>query len=363
MKNKKIAFLPNWSKGNPYQNLLKASCEKFNTEVEYHNIPVKLFPFSHFMKKEKHIEIIHLHWISEIISRISWSKKPFVFWFKCFALILDCFWVRINGVKLVWTIHNKVSHEGYNRKKELWIRKLLCLSVNKIILHSNEAVSEVSEYYQIAIKNKTHVIFHGNYSNCYPVPKQSAQTLRSNDKILDNDIVILFFGSLKPYKGIETLISTFKQINKNAIFKLIIAGAPHNAEYKEELQNLCRLQKSVLTDFQYIPDKDLVNYLTIADVVVLPFSDTLTSGSAILAMTYGKSLILPNTAKVFGCVPTAGVEYFESESELVDILNSLDKEKLKIMGNVNIQKSLTMNWEEVGKLTTDLYNEISPVSY
>jgi beta-1,4-mannosyltransferase len=48
----------------------------------------------------------------------------------------------------------------------------------------------------------------------------------------------------------------------------------------------------------------------------LPFTDSLTSGSAILAMSSNKALLLPEKARVFGCVPEEGVRYFQSTKHL-----------------------------------------------
>ncbi|MFT6903296.1 MAG: beta-1,4-mannosyltransferase [Colwellia sp.] len=48
----------------------------------------------------------------------------------------------------------------------------------------------------------------------------------------------------------------------------------------------------------------------------MPFTDPLTSGSAILAMSSNKALLLPEKARVFGCVPEEGVRYFQSTKHL-----------------------------------------------
>jgi beta-1,4-mannosyltransferase len=357
MKDNNVVFVPNWSNGNPYLDLLKESCEEFNCKISYDNFSSTLFPLFSIANNHPKIDIIHIHWVSQIIFKLTWSNNIFIFWIKCLALILDCFLVRIKGVKLIWTIHNKVSHENYNRKKELIIRRILCACVNKIILHSEEALNEVSKFYRVRISNKTKVIFHGNYVNCYPPPSQSKSLLRSRLEITDDDIVILFFGALKPYKGIETLISAFDKVDRKNL-KLIIAGTPCDDSYKQSLVKLCQFNKKITTDLQFISNTELSNYLFLADVVVLPFSDTLTSGSTILAMTFGKALVLPDSAKIFGCVPNDGVEYFKGEEQLVSILNTLECWQLTSMGNANFLQTQNMNWQKVGKLTTELYHQI-----
>jgi beta-1,4-mannosyltransferase len=92
-----------------------------------------------------------------------------------------------------------------------------------------------------------------------------------------------------------------------------------------------------------------------SNAIVLPFADTLTSGSAILSMTYGKALILSDAARVFGCVPDDGAAYFRDTGELTRLLEPLDHSKLKNMGQTNLEKANKMKWSDVGKLTTNAY--------
>jgi beta-1,4-mannosyltransferase len=357
MKKKNVTFIPNWSKGNPYQNLLKQACEQHNYNISYDELPSQLFPLLAVAKNNPTTNVIHIHWISTLVSTVTWSKSSLLFWIKCITLIIDCLFVRMKGVKLVWTIHNKVSHENYNKPRELIVRRLLAHCVNKIILHSQEALNAVSALYAISLSKKTEVIFHGNYENFYPQPSQSNTQLRANSNISADDTVLLFFGHLKPYKNIESLIASVNNIsNKNV--KLIIAGNPQHEEYKETLISLCKNNHNIITDFQYISDSSLSDYIAIADAVILPFSDTLTSGSAILAMTMAKALILPATAKIFGCVPENGVEYFNNENDLAALLENLHQPTLKEMGQVNFLQAQNMTWNKVGLLTTNAYNAL-----
>ena len=80
-----------------------------------------------------------------------------------------------------------------------------------------------------------------------------------------------------------------------------------------------------------------------------------TSGSVLLAMTLGKGLILPDTARVFGCIPEGGVNYLSNESQLVNIIEQLELSKLKNQGRINLDKAENMDWQTVSKLTFKAY--------
>ena len=117
-----------------------------------------------------------------------------------------------------------------------------------------------------------------------------------------------------------------------------------------------RIIQKIKFKFGYVEDQDLIDYLCASDLVVLPFSDTLTSGSTILAMTCGRALILPETAKVLGCVPNEGALYFNKLEELVYTLKNIQDYNLRQMGEVNAIHAARMSWGRVGKLTLDVYS-------
>ena len=79
MKKEKLQVLhvPNWSENNPYQHLLLKSLEK-DCRVSLTDFPDGLTPFSDLVKKNPGVSVIHIHWITDLISRISWSKSFFI---------------------------------------------------------------------------------------------------------------------------------------------------------------------------------------------------------------------------------------------------------------------------------------------
>jgi len=355
-KAKKVLFVPNWCHENPYQNLVKNACEEKNCTVIYDDYPSGEFLFSKLINKNNEVDVIHIHWISSIISKVTWSSSKLKFLLKCMLLVLDLLYCRVRGVKLIWTIHNKFAHENYNKKREIFIRKIFAYCVNKIILHSQEALIEVSKLYNMDLSSKSEIIFHGNFNGCYPEPSTDKKQLKELKNIYQNEKVILFFGALKPYKGIEILISTFNELKHKENLTLIIAGNPVSDEYKQLVVELTKGNDKIKTDLRFLSDGELVDYIDIADLVALPFSDTLTSSTVLLAMTQGKALLLPESARVFGCVPEKGVKYFSSSDNIAEYLQMCSTVELKEMGKRNKIVSDSMNWDVVGELTSNLYN-------
>jgi len=69
---------------------------------------------------------------------------------------------------VIWTIHSKFAHKGFDRNKELMFRKTLAKGVSKIIVHSDEALEQLEQIYGMRLSFKTKMIFHGSYLDFYP---------------------------------------------------------------------------------------------------------------------------------------------------------------------------------------------------
>ena len=183
MKNNKVLFVPDFREGNPYQVLLASHLNKLRVDIDYDQFPNKLFPLLSLARKHKNINVIHLHWIVEIIQRTQWSNNKITFYIKALLIIIDCYLTRLQGTKLVWTIHNKMAHEQLNSQKELFIRRCLAKSVSRIIVHSKEALNIINKLYKFDISSKTDIIFHGNYIGSYPEPSANRTSLKQQMNI------------------------------------------------------------------------------------------------------------------------------------------------------------------------------------
>jgi beta-1,4-mannosyltransferase len=347
-------MVPDYRAGNPYQQLLAKELEVQGTVVEFDKYPFGFFPLLQLLRKHKRIDILHVHWIAELLRQATWAESSLIYRAKCLLMIVECWLIRLIGKKIIWTIHNKFAHEQYNRDRELLFRKCLAKGASRIIVHSKEALEQLERLYGMPLSYKTDVIFHGNYSSCYPDISETKIALRKKLSIPKDVIVVGYFGMIRTYKGVETLIQAFNEMNTNTDIFLLIAGKVETEDYVKTLTNSVD-SKNVRLIFEFLSDQDLVNYISVADVVCLPFSDSLTSGSTILAMCCNKALLLPQNAQVFGCVPDNGVHYFHTQQQLKETIENLHLEELQIMGDINFRASSNMTWEKVAQKTNTAY--------
>lgn len=350
---REVIFCPNWSKNNPYQALLAKSLSK-ESNIHFHDFPAGMRPFSTLIKQYPKTNVIHVHWLTEIIQRVSWSKVSLFFLIKLFLLVVDIKYVQSKGVKVVWTIHNRLAHQQLDERREKLIRKTFARLVDNVIVHSLSAAKSLSPIYGMDFANKANVIPHGNYEGCYPPPSETKIKTKADLGCKPDETLVLFFGALRPYKGVAKLVKSFESA-KLINIKLLIAGNAPDESYKNEIINAANNSTSILLQFGYLEDQKLINYIEAVDAVVIPFEDTLTSGSVILAMTQGKALIAPEAAKIFDCIPEEGCMFYTSHEELITNIQNLPKVNLTKMGSACKSAADRLNWQSIGTQLNALY--------
>jgi beta-1,4-mannosyltransferase len=349
-----VVQVPDYGAGNPYLQNLGDSLTTLGWQVKYSGFPKARFPIFALKRQYPDTKVIHIHWLTELIDRAQWSQSKLKTHLKGFMIYCECKLLSLLGTKVVWTIHNKLAHEQHNSELEIIYRRWFAKAVDKIVIHSQPAIDVVSELYNYKIEPKTQVVFHGNYAGNYPPVSITSSDFRELLGVPRDATVFAYVGMIKPYKGVENLINAFKKLEDPNKF-LIIVGKVSDTEYQKKLEALLSKTKHCFFEFIFIEDQKLINLLNCADFVCLPFADTLTSGSTILAMTQGKALILPTSARVFGCVPEGGVYYFEDHIQLEDIMKNANVKTATEMGLLNQQAATEMNWVKVGQMLKVVY--------
>ena len=107
------------------------------------------------------------------------------------------------------------------------------------------------------------------------------------------DFIILFFGLLRPYKGVRYLIKAFEilpeQIIRNS--RLIIVGEAWEDKESIELARKSKCSDKITIINRYVPDNEVSLYFSSADVVVLPYLRASQSGVAHIAMAFGLPIV------------------------------------------------------------------------
>jgi glycosyltransferase involved in cell wall biosynthesis len=199
---------------------------------------------------------------------------------------------KAGGGRLVYTVHNLGQHEGEaSRAEEAGLQRLLGLA-DAIHLHAEYLVPEVQARLGKAARAQVVIIPHGNYVPWYPnqVDRKEA---RERLDVPATSCLLLFFGMIRPFKGLEELIPAFRAMSDPQAL-LSVAGQSRPPDYQQRLAQLAAADKRIRWHPQFVPDDEVQWWMNAADVVVLPYRRTTTSGAAMLAFSFGKPILAPD---------------------------------------------------------------------
>jgi beta-1,4-mannosyltransferase len=350
----KIFFMP-FYKQNSFQLELANALRAHGVETIFINhIRVSLFPILRAVLQNGKPDIIHLHWTGVFLA----GRNRIIRLLRSILFLFELFTLKILGIKLVWTVHNLIDHEKTDPVIEKYVNRICCTGLyNKIIVLSFYSVEAVMQAYQLPnrLLSKISIVPHGHYINSYrnTISKDQARAKLGID---NEDVVFLYLGQIKPYKGVFQLVEEFKKISNPRVF-LLVAGKPKPELLKNELENACRGNKKIRTCLEFIPDDEIQLYMNAADIVALPFQDILNSGSVVLAMSFGKAVICPNIGSIPEILDDRGGFLYKPDDEtgLVNAMNSALKSDLTSMGEHNFKKIKSFDWGMIAEKTYIVY--------
>lgn len=358
----KVVHVP-YSKRNPYQKRLGDSLKKLGVKIEGvqgHNlcdisfINITLFDI---LIKYWRLHIIHLHWHHSLFLVKPSRFKTII---KSTISLLQLLFVRMAGVKLVWTVHNLTNHEDTHQNLEKIFTKILARLSDGIIVHCETAKKEICRALDIRKKEKICIIPHGNFIGCYE-NTISQEKARNQLNLSNSKITFLFLGEVRYYKGVLELIDAFKCLDCKSA-QLIIAGKPYNKQISEEIQRMINGNKNIRTVLEFIYDNDLQKYINATDIMVFPYRHIFTSGGILLAMSFDKPIIAPRLGCITDTLDSLGSVLYDS-SEKGGLLKAMEKaisskDEIRKMGNHNLELAKRADWKVIAEITSDIYRKV-----
>lgn len=351
----KVLMLPDYSRFNPYQKELVAALDACGVHVtlcSFNTLPILRAVWAHGKP-----DILHLHWTDGFIVAENWPKTIL----KTLRFFVELVTIKIIGVKVVWTIHNLSSHEKNNSAYESFVNRILVRIYDRLIVHCLAAMKSAARLYQVTdtTLNKVKVVPHGNYINSYQndMPRHIA---RNKLGYKGEDILFLFLGSIRPYKGIFELIDAFSKL-KSSQAKLLIAGKPVDHFIKNELLLRCQKDDRIKVHLEYVQDNDMQLYMNSADVTVFPYTDILTSGSVLLAMSFGKAIIVPQIGCISETLDAQGAFLYDPNdvNGLLQAMQNALPTNLSTMGQHNRVSAENFSWKRIAQMTFEVYSNSS----
>jgi len=345
----RVAFLPRY-RGNPYLTLLERHLRAVGVEV---------VPYGGGgWKAAKGLmldppEVLHLHWLDAFFaSRWSGLGALKMCAFETLLRVL-----RRRRVRIVWTAHNLRDHEGRNPRLDHRCTRSVLRLADSIIVHSPTAAKALSSAFGVSLEGRLHVVSHGHLCDCYPNTVDRSEARRELG-IDAGTFVYGFLGQIRPYKGVLELIDTFRALDAPDV-GLLVAGKVRDRQLGRQIQDRTATDRRIRFDAGFVPDERVQVHLNASDVIVLPYREVLTSGAAVLAMSFGRPCIAPR----IGCL----VDVFDAQGAFLydahdahglgrAMRRALERRThLPAMGSHNLRRARGWNWDQIAEQTLDAY--------
>jgi glycosyltransferase involved in cell wall biosynthesis len=295
--------------------------------------------------------VIEAFRIKTPIVHAQWWSYPLAF---LYIIILGI--CKLRGKKIVLTVHNVLPHEK-NPIKILFNKSVFFLG-DEYIVHTQTNKEEL----QALVKNKPiHVIKHGLIKN--PLKGISRDQARSLLKVAPDDKILLCFGHIRDYKGLDIALQSLALI-KDPTVKLFVAGKCWEDwdKYAKLIEGL-NLKGRVILKIGFIATNEIEQIFRASDIILLPYKHfNSQSGVGALILPFHIPLIVSDTGGLRDyvrdprCVTRPG-DHKELAQKVTQVLQ--DKTLRQKLADDCFQVEKELSWDTIAKQTVEeVYTKI-----
>jgi len=270
------------------------------------------------------------------------------------------FWKMCKKMPLIMTVHDPYQHPGIPFNQKVYqdiMQRIFIHKAKKIIVHSNLLKEQFLERYHRKANEDVVMIPHGDIT----IYKHWDKKITINKEISSTKN-ILFFGTVRPNKGLEYLLKA-EPIIRNRInnYKIIIAGKFDAIEkYRKYIEPGARIK--IINEF--ISNRDVPKYFRNASIVVLPYVSATQTGIIPLAYSFGKPVVATRVGAIPEIVDKGKTGILVEPRNVKALANAI----IRLISNDDLIKKMSLNalkyskkklsWNFIAKKTIKIYNDL-----
>ena len=193
--------------------------------------------------------------------------------------------------KILFITENVVSHEANAIDK--FLTKIGLMSASKFLALSGIVEKEVQQFSNEKKVYRSELPVYDCYQQ---VENPDRKRIRNEFGFEEDSLVLLFFGYVRKYKGLDLLIEAFPKIlAHNPKAKLLIVGEFYDdpQDYFDLVKKL-NIEDKVKVINQFVPNEEVAKYYQASDIVILPYRSATQSGILNVAYGFSKPVIVTN---------------------------------------------------------------------
>jgi len=263
-----------------------------------------------------------------------------LFWAPAFALIARM--LRMRGVPVALLCHNFFDHDSGALKR--FVSTRLLSQADAYLVHSSEQADWLRD------------LFPANPVVTHPHPTYDRFPTATNHQPPRGRLELLFFGFVRAYKGLDTLIDALALLGDREIY-LTVAGEPWCDPDKLRADIRASGAPNIELHLEYVDDNAAANFFARADLVVLPYRSASGSGVAAVAYHYVRPILATRVGGLRDVVEEGRTGFMvdpDSSRLLAETLRTLDRETLgRMHENIRVRKTRA-TWESLTGNVIDL---------
>lgn len=267
------------------------------------------------------------------------------------------------GVRVVHTVHD--VEPLYQAAVDMSGLGMVYAECDALIVHTQANREELLARYPRLDPKRVHVIPHGPLQGEDCPAGAAPEEARRSLGIPAGARVVLNFGSVKPYKGLDLLAAAMIEVHRRVPDAfLLLAGRPATPADAPDLSPLAAHGVPHRTDFQFIANKDAWKYYLSADVVVLPYRRITQSGVLLSAMAFERPSIVTAVGGMPEVVREGRTGWIVPPEDVPALENAIsdalsDVGRLRAMGRAaKADADENYSWSAIAKKTDALYRAL-----
>lgn len=238
----------------------------------------------------RRLDVLHIHWPDQPFWGGTPTARAAV---RAAGTLRALRRLRAQGTRIVWMVHNLQPHDmrGIRLALWTWLARGVARLADGFMTLSPATVPIVRDTIPGLGRKPAAHAWHPAYARLGGLPDR-AQT-RAALGIGPDETLTAFLGLIRPYKGVDELIRSFRE-SAGAGSRLLLAGHCEDPGQRAALEASVAGDPRIMLRIGRLSDEDFASYLTAADRIALPYRQYLHSGSIIHALSYARAVITPD---------------------------------------------------------------------
>lgn len=246
--------------------------------------------------------VLHAHWFASVFTS-ALSEADATARLHAMIATIEAFVAR-TGARLLWSAHNIFPHGAQFPQTYLALRRWIFGRFDMLHVMDDSHVAVLEQAYGRPAPPAfcvPHMAYHGAVPDS--IDRNAA---RAHFGIARDAFVFGAFGSLHRYKNLDRLlevICAMADARPDRPLAALMGGVPGDADFARALVARFADDPRITLIPRMIEDAEIQYLHHGADVMVMPYSDTLNSGAALMAATFARPFVMPQTAGAEAMVP------------------------------------------------------------